>query len=219
MSRRNRTSLVRHPGRRGGGGGGVRSFNEPAGAYDWIITSATVNGSGSPQTLVAGAGWGGLGPLTSPTNIYGLGQLFGYLLVDIAPAVTPGTPGVGSIQIDQVCGSFFMNTFTATGLYIVHVGIFVAELNSTGTTWSMRDPNSATDASRDDWLFLRAMDFSMVSTAGETAPGMLEVPLAIPNPVRIGGGEALMLVIGATNSNAGSFSGDLYARSRVSKPA
>jgi hypothetical protein len=181
---------------------------------DWIIGGAGLSNVGASTVQTA---WG-----TDYTCVTATPSSF--VLVG-EPSLTAPTaitaPGVGEVTIMEVMGSLFFrpNLGNTTAMVIdLAVAIYVAEQYPTArTNWSVRDPLNAADAARDDYLFLRGMQFTMAApTAGAT---VIEVRLAIPKPETIGGGEALVCTVStAYTTSAGStlvMTG--YVRSRIGR--
>jgi len=75
--------------------------------------------------------------------------------------------------------------------------------------------NSSSDAARDDWLLLKAMVIALPTTASVTDSMLLEVRLALPHPVVLGGGESLHVAVDNNSGSAGSITMVNYWRTRI----
>lgn len=195
------------------GGGRYRRRGNLGQWGDWIIGGA---GTDSVGTLVAGR--------TSWFNSVGLAHNtpVSWLLVQ-EPTIAGGSSGapvVGEVAIMEVAGSLFFNSVTVGNITAgVGVAIYVSEYNSSATQWSVRDPLNVSDASRDDYLFLRAFSamFPLVGTV--VAHTYIEVPVGIPAPESLGTGEALILTVNTTTSVGQSLSVSPFIRSRIGRVA
>jgi hypothetical protein len=115
-------------------------------------------------------------------------------------------------------GSIFVTGPATQYLMGFTIGIYVAKYNSVAGTWEVRDPTSAAEAGRDDWLFLRSVMFQNPATGGTLVPEIEVCPM-LPHPVVLGGGECLAVVIGPDPGNAAAIITSTYLRARVSQVA
>jgi hypothetical protein len=154
-------------------------------AGDWVISSQGLSNSGALTTV---AGWGTKFVLTDA-----LPQSILLVALPTAAAAT-GQPTIGHVTINQVHGKVVFCDGNTANPYSMVVAIYVAELNSSATAWSVRDPNTAADANRDDYLYLDTMWASIPpSGATITTVASVEFRVSLPRPVQIGGGQGLCL--------------------------
>jgi len=178
----------------------------PIAMGDWVISSQGASNTGAP--VASFPGWGSAVPTTL---VPGTPQSLLLVALPTAAAAT-GQPTIGNVEIAAVHGKVSFGAVTA-GFYSVGCAIYVCELNSTSTTWSVRDPLNTADANRDDYLYLDTK-FGPVPLAATNVIGEFGFTLAIPRPIRIGGGQALALTVNAVGA-AGNLDFQIYARSFV----
>lgn len=124
-------------------------------------------------------------------------------------------PGVGELQVDEIQGSLFVTTPSQTGVYFFGVGIYIAKY-ALGQ-WDLMIPTSAPQGGNDFFLYQRVMTGYLPAMSSWIAPTILEVPLKLPGPVVLGGGEALHVTISNDGTSAGSFNVNAYFKSRISR--
>jgi hypothetical protein len=108
---------------------------------------------------------------------------------------------------------------SAVGVYGWSIGLYVAELNSSATAWSVRDPSTPADANRDDYLWLDQVSYG--SSIGSTQTTMSEIcrrPV-LPFPIRLGGGQALALTVALLSGSSGTATFDFWVRTHVRRAA
>jgi len=183
---------------------------------DWIVGGTALNAAGAPSAL---SSWGSSGGtvLTSGSSMSYV--LTGEQLNLVGAAAVTG-PGISELKIEEIQGSLFftMNSAnTKSANFFVAIGIYVAELNSSSSAWSTRDPMTTTDAGRDDYLFIRGINFAAGLTSLESDVDQpVEVRLAIPAPEVIGAGEALVVTVSQIEAiSGGSLNVLPFVRSRV----
>lgn len=187
---------------------------------DWIIGGGAVPAGGAVGSITAHSSWG-----TPFTLQHGVAE--NWLLVT-EPTISPGTgtPTMGEVLVQEVMGIVFLTLDLAAppGDQVhVAIGLYVAEYNKTGTAWSTLDPLDTTEASRDDWLFLRGMEIGYIASGTSAFTNSFPIPVAIPAPQMIGKGETLMLSVSAFIKGGSAGSAGLvatpYVRSRITRAA
>jgi len=166
--------------------------------WDLIIAGGGVNNAGAQ---VATTSWGGLQTL-------GLGVQFAWQAIVIPQAVTAinAPPSVGECEVVDIEGSVFLKNPSVAGQYTFGFGIYISKFDTRTGTWSLRFPSIGApnaDAARDDWLYLRAMTLVLPVTNSVTDSMLLELKLALPHRVILGGGEALHVCIDISQVPAG----------------
>jgi len=218
MSRRNRTQRGRSAPR-----SKANRRGDPVTWGDWLVGGVMLGAGGTITTAVPistfapNASLFDLSPGT-PNHMT--------LVQEPIPTAVPGVsnvPQMGMVEIHQVMGSisFVPNNLVGPGRWRIAVALYVAEFNKTGTSWSVMDPLDPLQAGNDDYLFLRGFDLVTPVLTSAVLALPFEVPLALPAPEIIGGGEALVLTVSATLL-AGSSSGigcNPYVRSRITRSA
>jgi hypothetical protein len=180
---------------------------------NWLNGGTCIDSAG---TASAQQSWG-------PGNAQTLAvdQLVGFFVAMI-PSAGGGAgaaPTIGEQQIDEIFGSVYFNApGVVSGVYHFGVGIYVSRFNYNTSKWEPRYVCYSSEATRDDWLFLRTVVQYMPLNAGATAITGVEVRVAIPRPVVIGGGEALCVVChnGPYSPATGTIGVVPYLRARVS---
>jgi hypothetical protein len=173
-------------------GNGLKSS---IGDGDWIVTGQGVLATGAPQAL---SGWAPLG--------FTLTDLIPQSLLLVAlptAAAATGQPTIGHVEIAAVHGKISFGLQSTVHGKAVAVAMYIAELNSSATAWSVRDPLTPSDANRDDYLYLDTRYMIVPTVATTTAGWMNEFILGLPRPIRIGGGQALCLTV-STESLGGT---------------
>jgi hypothetical protein len=176
---------------------------------DLIVGGGYVNNSGAQ---VAASSWNG-NAITLATNTQAA-----YQAVVIPQAVTAANapPSIGECMIQDVEGSLYLTAPTPAGVYYIGFGIYISKFDSRTGTWGIRYPSTVgSDAARDDWLALRVIVATLPAATGVTDPMMLELRLALPHPVILGGGEALHVCVDNNGSSAGSINVVAYFRTRI----
>jgi len=179
---------------------------------DWQLGGGIV--TAAAPTPVASPSWGSgfLVPAAGTTNIQAA------ILPEAVTAVN-SPPSIGELQVDEIQGSIFF-TFVTSGLYAIGVGIFISKFNTSVGAWVLRSPSVASEASDDDWLFLRMLIITVPTTVNDYTS--VEVPIGLPHPIILGRGEALHVAVdngaGFTTS-AGQIACAPYFRSRISNVA
>jgi len=154
---------------------------------DWIVTGQGVTATGAPQAL---SGWAPLGFSITDLEPQSL------LLVALpTAAAATGQPTIGHVEIAAVHGKISFGLQSAIHGKAVAVAMYIAELNSSATAWSVRDPLTPADANRDDYLYLDTRYMTVPTVAATTAGWVNEFILGLPRPIRIGGGQALCLTV------------------------
>jgi len=209
MARRRRSQArtnVRASGRRRG----RFSYMDLQARHDCIIAGGYINNSG---VQTAAVGW-------SPTSLVlaaGTQCAFQAVVIPAAATAINAPPSVGQCEVDQIEGSFFLSTPTAAGLYYFGVGIYISKYDQRTGTWGIRYPsNVGADAARDDWLLLKAFVATLPLPASVTDPMVIELKLALPHPVLLGGGESLHCCVDNNTSSAGSISVASFFRAHIS---
>jgi hypothetical protein len=205
---RNRNRARRAPRRRGGRSGGFGS-NDLMSRRDLIVGGGYVNNAGAQ---VANSTWDSNGVVLAP------GSQMAYQAVVLPQAVTAANapPSIGECMVQDVEGSLFLTAPTVIGVYFIGFGIYISKFDTRTGTWGIRNPsNSGSDAARDDWLALRAIVTTLPTQPAITDPMMLELRLALPHPITLGGGEALHVCVDNNTSSAGSFNVYAYFRTRI----
>jgi hypothetical protein len=205
---RNRNRARRGPRRRAGRNGGFGS-NDLMSRRDLIVGGGYVNNSGAQ---VATSSWNG-NAITLATNTQAA-----YQAVVIPQAVTAANapPSIGECMIQDVEGSLYLTNPTVTGVYYIGFGIYISKFDSRTGTWGIRYPSTVgSDAARDDWLALRVIVATLPVPGAVTDPMMLELRLALPHPVILGGGEALHVCVDNNGSSSGSINVLAYFRTRI----
>jgi hypothetical protein len=126
-------------------------------------------------------------------------------------------PSIGEVIVNMVVGSIFFSSPSTAGVYVVGIGIYVSQYNTTATKWSVRTPTLSTDAARDDYLYLRCIEIVLTASTSLTSEQVIEVAVGIPAPVQLGNGEALHLTINNDALSAGSLSMVPFVRSHISR--
>lgn len=174
------------------------------GRGDWVISDQGASASGASVTV---HGWN-TAPATTAQTLT-TGSPISLLLVALpTAAAATGQPTIGNVEIAQIHGKVGFLHPSAAGSYMLGCAIYIAELNSSSTTWSVRDPLVESDANRDDYLFLDTVLVGLPTFSGFTAAVPLEFRLSIPRPVVIGGGQALcctLSMLGAAATTIDSF--------------
>lgn len=177
------------------------------GTFDWITSTAATNAAGAP---IVQTSWGGAINLTNDSIV------FQSCLIQPAPASS--TPSIGRLRVDEIRGRICVKgAITGTGdSYFAAVGIYVSELNNTTTLWNVRNLLTASDAARDDYLYLEGKSFLATNLATAT-PAVVEdicFELNLSQPVIIGGGQAVHVQVAVSSiSQAATVSS--FFRTRV----
>lgn len=199
--RRNRNRLARS------GRGNQASLDYLRG--DWVVSGQGLTAAG---TLNALNSWGGQSVAIAN------GSPVSSLLVALPnAAASTGQPTIGQVEIAQVQGKVGIYGFSAAGNPTIVVAMYVGLINTAGTTWAVRDPSNVADANRDDYLFLDAMTVTGTTTALTIAYSMAEFRISLPRPIRIGGGEGLILTV--ANQAAITISAQFNVRSLIRQAA
>lgn len=178
----------------------------PGEVQNWIVGGDSVSATGAPGG--AQTSWGGALSMAP-------GVTLGFLAISITPAAGAGTPSVGRLRIDEVKGNICFANPSVAGSYVAAVGLVVVDLNNTTTLWSMRSIISASDAARDDYLFLEQKFASLPIQVGATGNTALEFELKLKQPVIIGGGQALMAFVSNGFASVGSLTAVASFRTRI----
>jgi len=187
---------------------------------DWVCSSASVDASGTELTAGSSGSfpsWNGIGnlPLASGGGIVITNQI-----VKIQPTPMASTPSIGRLRLDEIRGRIYFTTpasGAASSGFQVAVGIYVAHLNVTTTKWEVRNPLNLTDVGRDDYLYLQGKECVMT---GFTTPSVVpaEMPyfeLSIPNPIIIGGGQAVNVTVAVSSYQSTSIEINAFFRARI----
>jgi len=174
---------------------------------DWVISSQGVNAAGTPITQ---NGYGGAsGAITAGTPLTLL-----CVALPTAAAAT-GQPTIGEVEIDMIHAYLPFFGGSAAGVYGWAIGLYVAELNSSATAWSVRDPSTPADANRDDYLWLDQVSYTTPTSANAVAQSEISRRPVLPFPIRIGGGQALALTVALLAGSSGTSSFDFWVRTHV----
>jgi hypothetical protein len=162
-----------------------------SGVFDWIVSTATVDSAGAPVAASAAVATFG-GSLLIPAASFGTWQA-----AVVNPTPMSSTPSVGRLRIDELAGHIYFNSNAAAqGSFAIAVAAYVSDLNNTTTLWNVRNPMNPTDASRDDYLFLEGLEFESSGQAAQVSgPLSVGIKLSLSQPVVIGGGQALHVVV------------------------
>jgi len=156
----------------------------------------------------------GYGAITA-TAISGLTQsvLVGFPLT-AAPPSTPHVPE--ECVVTRITGNVdFTVTAASSGTMSLGAGIYVAEWDNSTMTWSTQNPQNAIDGNRDNWLWLHNR-FVNMSGFG-TSNSMPIIPFCNwRGRVRIGTGQALMLVRGNGAGSSGTVLSESTLRVKIS---
>jgi len=182
------------------------------GTTDWIVSSASVDATGLSNPGAGLQGWADSGILITS------GSFVTSQLVVINPVPMSSTPSVGRLRIDEVRGCVHLSSAGGAAACIVQysVALYVSDLNNTTTLWNVRNPLTPADAARDDYLFLEGGELISVPRAAMT--GLFEtvrVSISLAQPVIIGGGQALHLVIAGVSSTGTQVGATSFCRTRV----
>jgi len=158
-----------------------------SGSGNWVVSDQGTDATGAPITV---HGWANYA--TGKALASGVGNTLLLVALPTAAAAT-GQPTIGHVEVAQVHGKVQLNTFSAAGHVLIGVCMYIAELNSSATAWSIRDPLVESDANRDDYLFLDTWNGGVAANAGYTASTPIEFRLSLPRPVVIGSGQALAM--------------------------
>jgi hypothetical protein len=205
---RNRNRNRQVPKRRAGRSG-AQNLNDLMSRRDLIVAGGFVNNAGAQ---VASNSWNGAAQVLAP------GSQIAYQALILPQAVTAlnAPPSIGECIIKDVEGSVFLTTPTLAGVYYIGFGIYISKFDTRTGTWGIRFPsNIGSDASRDDWLALRVIVSTLPVPASVTDPMMLELRLALPHAVTLGGGEALHVCVDNNLGSVGSISVVPYFRTRI----
>jgi len=207
MARNRNRQRVSAQGRRRGRGQNA-GFVDSVGFGDWWIPSGHVDETG---TFVSETAYGVKIDVGSGSNR-------GIHLCQI-PTVDPQvvTAAVGELEISAVVGDINItleNLGTGNPCELC-MGMYVSEQNSVSGKWSMLGPHIQRDCQREDWLFLKSYRIWAPST--NDALVMINIPIALPMRVRLGGGQTLAFIAGATSIASGTFSVFPYLRARVTR--
>jgi hypothetical protein len=188
--------------RRGRGRVGYRTTG------DWVTSSVSTDNTGTAATV---SSWGGA--ITSIAAGSGLSlQLMSFPTTNVA-----SPPSIGEVIVNMIVGSIFFSSPSAAGVYVVGIGIYVSQYNTTATKWAVRTPTLSTDAARDDYLFLRCIEIVLTVSTTLTTEQVIEVAVGLPGPVQLGNGEALHLTVNNDTLSAGSLSMVPFVRSHISR--
>jgi len=105
----------------------------------------------------------------------------------------------------------------AVAVQEVCFGIYISEQMSVTGKWEMQDPSAFSDAMRDNWFWLHSQRF--VSVGASAVPPVISIPVSLPIRTRIGGGQALHLVMGSGQVGSTGFYVISYLRTRVRRVA
>jgi len=161
---------------------------------DWVVGSKKIDGTGAEASI---SSWSG----TTVTLTSGGSNKVGFLAYEIPLSAGGGgnNAAPGRVRVLGIQGSIFLANANAVGPWRVGVGIYKASQLTTTPTWQAKDPQADNDAARDDWLFVRLLNFSLATAAAGTGVQQVEVPLVLARPVDLGGGEALCVMVSATS--------------------
>jgi len=176
---------------------------------DLIVGGAYINNSGAQTATNT---WNGAAIVLAP------GSQAAYQAVVLPQAVTAANapPSIGECRILAVEGSIFLTTPTVAGIYYIGFGIYISKYDTRTGTWGVRYASvNSSDASRDDWLALRAVVATLPLPAAVTDPMMIELNVELPHPVILGGGESLHVMVDNNASSVGSISLNSYFRTRI----
>jgi hypothetical protein len=205
---RNRNRARRGPRRRAGRNGGFGS-NDLMSRRDLIVGGGYVNNSGSQ---LSNPSWNSGAITLAP----GVQAAFQAVVIPQAVTAANAPPSIGECVIQDVEGSLYITNPTSTGVYFIGFGIYISKFDTRTGTWGIRYPSSTgSDAARDDWLALRVIVATLPLPATVTDPMMLELRLALPHPVVLGGGEALHVCVDNNSSSSGSINVYAFFRTRI----
>jgi len=174
-----------------GQGMGKRYVGDSRKGTDWVIGNLGCDNSGANTPAFT---WGDAAQAISA------GQCFTWqavsMLLSPAASVSPNPPKVGSVLITQIVGSIFLyNANLVGGLAEAAVCIYISKCGKLSNVWDIRLPSTTQDANRDDYLFLRKLFWYAPTVATLTMATSVEIPIALPEPVEISGGEALHITV------------------------
>jgi len=180
------------------------------GTSDWVVSSASVDPTGTAQagTAILTSWNAGLGA-PSTAGIIGSGAFVTNQAILVQPTPMTSTPTVGRLRVNRIKGRISVFPFVTNGTwdqFSVFVGIYLAELNNTTTKWEVRNLLSTSDVARDDFFYLENRVFLGQNGAPVTPvtqniwEGVL-FDLDVPISVVIGGGQALHVTIAAVSGN------------------
>jgi len=182
------------------------AMNPPRSRGNWVVSGQGANQAGTP---VAYQGWGGSIALLAS----GVPQSLLLVALPTAAAAT-GQPTIGQVEIAQVGGKVTVYSPSATANYGIVCSLYIAELNSTATAWSVRDPSTPGDATRDDYLYLESCQFSVSQLPNLTSSFGIEFLPRLQSPIRIGGGQALCMTV-AQEAGVNTVNISLFLRALV----
>lgn len=193
------------------------SNRSSGGLSNWVVGGTSVSPVGAqsippalPFTWTPGQYSGGA------ASTLATGTFLTYQAYTIAAAVAGVTQQIGKARVDEIRGMISISVFGVNSLKVcIGVGIYVSG-SSNAAVWEVLDPLDSADAGRDKWLFLRMVEGTISSQAAPAGPGSaLEIPISIPGPVVIGGGQAVHVAVSYRGAAASSVYVTSGFRSRV----
>jgi len=160
------------------------------GTKNWIIVSQSFDTTGSVMGSPV-ASWAASG---SPS--LAAGAAVSLALAMIQPVAGSTTPTLGAMRIDRVKGC--ISVYDASGSTTTHFvafGLYVAQLNVTASTWSVRKPGDNLEAQRDDYLDISAWGFAYPPITSNCLGIVPQFEIDLQTNIVIGAGEALVLTV------------------------
>jgi len=162
---------------------------------DWLVAGTVLSSTGAPSTAQT---WGKL------FNIPDGGGVIHILLAAIIPAPATSTPGIGRLRIHRIEGQIGFRMQSAANFSCdLMCALYRSQLNNTTTLWTVRDPSNPSDASRDDYLYLRGKSAVGVAQTTSTSNYVPEFDLGVNPNILIGGGEGIVLTLAANAQSGG----------------